>query len=184
MSTFTTTTAPRETEPRWLRLATDEVAVYKGTYNPVRTVEIAALTDMVDWVPVLSAPRLTTVPDRVSAGQCVNAGDPYGHAHDECPPRGEVTAFSIDLGGDEPQEVIWREHEQVVYRERLSVDPWDVEAPGVECRGLDGTCYLPSGHEGLCDPDTQPAPSTAVRAHHEVTCSDDIAALVDLVTAA
>lgn len=156
MSMFTTT-EPRESESRWLRPRTDEVAVYKGTTNPVRTVEIAALTDLVEWLPVFSAPRLTTLP-------------------------GEITAFSIDLGGAEPCEVIWREREQIVYRERIALDPWDVESAGnsVECRGMDGACYLPSGHPGQCDPDVVPTiPAYA----GPVSSSDDIAALVEIVAA-
>ncbi len=156
------TTSPRETEVRWLRPRTDEIAVYHqpGPIVPVRTVEIAALgAPLIVWLPVLSGPRLLPTGGRT---------------------RGTVK-FEITVARSvtDTAAVAWADREQVVYRERVPLDAWDVE-PVPVCRGLDGACYLPSGHPGLCDPDA--AAPEHPRTGDGVRSADDIAALVDVIS--
>lgn len=134
------TTAPREIEPRWIH-AGDQVAVMATHYDPahevtpVRTVDLARIGDdrIVTWWLVTTNPAH---PDPAEVGR-----RPY-----------PLSGFLLTLSpGDEVPavELFATEHEQLVIREQVTVEPWDIE-----CRGLDGRCYLPAGHMGGCDPGT------------------------------
>lgn len=126
-------TKPREIEPRFA-LDGDQLAVFATHYDetspvtPIRTTNLAVMgAPLVTWVTLLENPRLKPK----SAGTFLLTF--------ACPPDKIITR---EFG----------EREQVVIREAVQVDPWDLPA---EClRAVDGgTCYLPRKHAGACDPD-------------------------------
>lgn len=126
-------TKPREIEPRFA-LDGDQLAIFATHYDtanpitPIRTTNLAVMGEpLVTWVTLLENPRLKPK----SSGTFLLTF--------ACPPDKIVTRE-------------FKEREQVVIRQAVQVDPWDLPA---EClRAVDGgTCYMPRKHPGACDPD-------------------------------
>lgn len=144
-STLLVTTTPREIEPRWVH-AGDQIAVMATHYDPahavtlVRTTDLAKVSDLVSWWYVVRNPEHPDAADTKSG--------PF--------PPVPLSGFRLTIAPypseadvwPDPVELLTGEHEQIVIREMVTVEPWELE-----CRGLEGTCYLPAGHPGPCDPD-------------------------------
>lgn len=148
-------TRPREVEPRFARDG-DQVAIFATHYDPstpylaVRTTNLAEMGEpLIEWVTLIDNPKLR----HGTAG-----------AHE----------LTFAASGDKIVTMPFREREQIVIREAVTIEPWD----GGDCnRATDdgGVCYLPARHAGGCDSD----PGT-VEAMPERS-GDDLAALVDVV---
>jgi hypothetical protein len=148
-------TKPREIEPRFSRDG-DQLAVFATHYDdahpvtPVRTTDLAKMGEpLITWVTLLADPELK---------------------------HGTGGVFLLTFASP-PNNIItmqFKEREQVVVRESLQVDPWDLPA---EClKAVEGSvCYLPRQHVTPCDPESD---ATAVP---ERVAGDDLGALADAI---
>lgn len=139
-SALLVTTTPREISPRWVHEG-DQVAVLAhidpDQTSLVRCADFAKHqvgADLIQWWTVRYGP------EHLDAAVI---GSPNF-------PKHPLSGFRMLVAPDDGMsiEFFMSEREQVVIREQVKVEPWDVQ-----CRGLDGSCYLPGGHAGGCDPD-------------------------------
>lgn len=166
MSQILAFTAPRETSARWTRRG-DQVAFfathYAGTASvPVRTTELAAIGgpgSIVCWRTLMQGPVL--VPG--AAGRHI------------------LTIMAVDTTGD-VEDVMLGEHEQIVIREQVTVEPWDVVGRALrqECGAyVDGFCCLILGHPGDHDPEPTDHPDARVQDSAEFWALANLAAPTD-----
>lgn len=139
-SALLVTTTPREISPRWVREG-DQVAVLAhidpDQTSLVRSADFAKSQiggDLIQWWTVRYGP------EHLDASVI---GSPTF-------PKHPLSGFRMLIAPDDGMsiEFFMSEREQVVVREQVKVEPWDVI-----CRGLDGSCYLSAGHAGDHDPD-------------------------------